>query len=77
VQQPREQLKQNTYDYQEKFDKRVKERNFELEDLVLKWDARRVDKGKHGKFDNIWLGPFHIKEVQYDNTFILKEMREK
>jgi hypothetical protein len=40
------------------FDKRIKEISFMIGDLVLKWDARREGKGKHGKFDNLWLGPF-------------------
>jgi hypothetical protein len=35
------------------FEKRTKERNFMTGDLVLKWDARREAKGKHGKFDNL------------------------
>jgi len=42
------------------FDKRAKEMNFELGDLILKWDARRVEKDKHAKFDNLWMGPFQI-----------------
>jgi len=29
-------------------------------DKVLKWDSRRQDKGKHGKFENIWKGPYII-----------------
>jgi hypothetical protein len=33
-------------------------------DLVLKWDARREAKGKHGKFYNLWLGPFQVVAVQ-------------
>jgi hypothetical protein len=35
------------------FYKRTKEKNFMIGDLVLKWDARREAKGKHGKFDNL------------------------
>lgn len=35
------------------FDIKAKERNFKEGYLVLKWDARREDKGKHGKFDNL------------------------
>jgi hypothetical protein len=30
---------------------REKERSFFLGDLVLRWDARREDPGKHRKFD--------------------------
>jgi hypothetical protein len=40
------------------FDKRTKERSLMIGDLVLKWDARREAKGKHGKFNNLWLEPF-------------------
>ena len=35
------------------FDKRVEEINLEAGDLVLKCDSIRVDKGKHGKLDNL------------------------
>jgi hypothetical protein len=44
----------------EDFDKHTKVDNFEPGDLVLKWDARNEDKGKHGKFDHLWLGLFRI-----------------
>jgi hypothetical protein len=42
------------------YDKRTKEDNFVLGDLVLKWDYRNEDKGKHGKFDSLWKGPYTI-----------------
>ena len=35
------------------FDRRIKANNFNFGDKVLKWDSRREDKGKHGKFDKI------------------------
>jgi hypothetical protein len=56
------------------FDKRSKERNFMIGDLVLKWDARREAKGKHGKFDNLWLGPFQVIAVQDNNTYDLAQL---
>ena len=34
------------------FDRRVKEEQFQIDDLVLKWDAPKEDK--HGKFDQMW-----------------------
>jgi hypothetical protein len=41
------------------FDKhKAKEKNFEVGDLVLKWDRVNEPKGKHSKFQNLWLGPF-------------------
>ena len=39
------------------FDRKVKDDDFQLGYLVLKWDARFEDKGKHGKFDHLWQGP--------------------
>ena len=42
------------------FDKKAKPNNFQQGDLVLKWDARHEDKGKHGKFEQLWKGPYHI-----------------
>jgi len=42
------------------FDKHTKVDYFKVDDLVLKWDARNEHKGKHGKFDYLWLGPFKI-----------------
>jgi hypothetical protein len=33
------------------FDRKVTKMEFELGDLVLKWDAPRKDMGKHNKFD--------------------------
>ena len=39
------------------FDRRTKANNFNIGEKVLKWDSRREDKGKHGKFDNLWIGP--------------------
>ena len=37
------------------FDKKEKVENFQVGDWVLKWDAIRKDKGKHGKFDSLWI----------------------
>ena len=56
------------------FDKKAKQDIFQVGDLVLKWDARREEKSKHGKFDNLWLGPFSISQVMKNNTFILQNL---
>jgi hypothetical protein len=54
------------------FDKHTKKEDFRLGDLVLKWDARNEDKGKHGKFDNIWTGPFKIGAYCENNAYFLE-----
>ena len=56
------------------FDKRTKAKDFYLVDKVLKWDSRREDKGKHGKFDFLWKGPYVIYAFRGNNAFFLREM---
>ena len=55
------------------FDKRAKLTSFKLGDSVLKWDARHEDKGKHGKFDELWKGPFFISAFAGRNAFFLED----
>lgn len=43
--------------------KREKENDFKVYDLVLTWDAKMEEKGKHGRFDHLWYAPFIIVEV--------------
>lgn len=68
----------NLLTYQQKmktiFDRKAKEIMFQKGDLVLRWDVRREDKGKHGKFDPLWYGPFKINEVRMNNTFMLENL---
>jgi hypothetical protein len=35
------------------FERRTKDNDFHINDLVLKWDARNEDKGKHAKSENL------------------------
>ena len=56
------------------FDRRTKASNFKIGDKALKWDSKREDKGKHGKFDNLWLGPYSIHSVAGNNAFFLQEL---
>ena len=75
VQQIREKLDQKVVIHQSKvkenFDKKTKKDIFQEGDLVLRWDARRENKAKHGKFDNLWYGPFKVAEVMNNITFSL------
>jgi transposase InsO family protein len=45
------------------------DRNFEVGDLILKWDKPHEGKGEHTKFQNLWLGPFLIAEKLGPNSF--------
>lgn len=55
----------------EAFDRKAKTDNFQVGDLVLKWDALKENKGKHGKFDALWTRPFVITQIQGNNNFML------
>jgi len=81
LQQTREEVFKNTSKLQEKikkiYDRKSKADRFQLDDVVLKWDARNEEKGKHGKFENLWKGPFKVAAYRGKNAFLLKEMNGK
>ena len=56
------------------FDKRTKDDDFKVDDLVLKWDAQYEDKGKHGKFDHWLKGSYKIVAYHGNNAFILLDI---
>ena len=58
----------------ESFDKKIKNDVFAVGDLVLMWDAWKDEKGKHGKFDNLWIGPFIVIKILGNNTFTLQNL---
>ena len=51
----------------------VSSKSFQLGDLVLKWDKAHKEKGKHTKFQQMWLGPFQIVEQIGPSTFLLQD----
>ena len=59
------------------FDKRVKPDDFQLGDLVLKWEPKFEDKGKHGKFDHLWQGPSKIYALSGKNAYFLSDPNGK
>ena len=56
------------------FDKGTKKDIFKEGYLVLRWDARREDKAKHGKFEKLWYDPFKVSRVMNNNTFLLHNL---
>ena len=38
-------------------------------DMVLKWDHPHDEKGKHTKFQQLWVGPFQIAVNQGPSTY--------
>jgi hypothetical protein len=59
------------------FDKKAKKEEFWIGDLVLKWDSPKQDKGKHEKFEAMWIGPFKIFEVFLNNTYGLQDLKDQ
>lgn len=80
LQQTREEVFQNTCKLQERikriYDRKPKADTFQLDEVVLRWDACHDDKGKHGEFENLWKGPYKIAASRGQNAFLLKEMNE-
>ena len=81
LQKTREEVFKNTSKFKEKikkiYDRKAKADKFQLDDMVLKWDARNEEKGKHDKFENLWKVPFKIGAYRGQNAFLLKEMNEE
>ena len=79
LQQEREAIKDTTERHQrrmkESFDKKVKKYMFAIGDLILRWDARKDEKGKHGKFENLWIGPFSVIKILGNNNFVLQNLK--
>jgi hypothetical protein len=59
------------------FDHKAKNRDFLPDDLVLKWDSRREDSAKHGKFNHIWYKPFKFSTFEGKNSFMLENLDGK
>jgi hypothetical protein len=63
--------KLHQYKIKKYFYRHSKEDEFKVGDLVLIWDARNKDKGKHGKFDHLWLGHFKIVACHGNNGYMI------
>ena len=58
------------------YDRRTISKKFQDGDLVLMWNAEIEDKGKHGKFDPIWLGPYLIENASGEDSYIIKDLSD-
>jgi hypothetical protein len=81
VQQHRDEVYEKMQKYQDNmkalFDGKAKDREFLPDDLVLKWDARKEDSAKHGKFYHIWYRPFKVTTLEGKNSFLLENLDGK
>jgi hypothetical protein len=79
LKEERNKAKENFHIHQQRikrwFDKHlVGDKQFQVKDLVLKWDKASKAKGKHLKFQKIWLGPYEIAEKIDDATYRLQSL---
>lgn len=51
--------------------KSARNTSFIVGDLVLKWDKPHEDKGKHTKFQSLWIGLYTIHEKLGQHTYHL------
>eukprot|EP00253_Pinus_taeda_P003519 PITA_03519 len=51
------------------------DKDFQIGELVLKWDKLSEPKGKHTKFQHLWLGPFQVVEKIDQGTYMLKTLQ--
>jgi hypothetical protein len=81
VQQHRAKVAERLQKYQDNmkalFDRKAKDKEFLPDDLVLKWNARKEDSTKHGKFDHIWYGLFKVTAPEGKNSFLLENLDGK
>ena len=51
------------------------DKDFQIGELVLKWDKLSETKDKHMKFQHLWLGPFQVVEKIGQGTYRLKTLQ--
>jgi hypothetical protein len=59
------------------FNKSVKTIKFKVNEKLLLWDLAHADRGRHSKFQKLWLGPFKIAFFLGTNSYILKYLQER
>eukprot|EP00253_Pinus_taeda_P022887 PITA_22887 len=51
------------------------DKDYQVGELVLKWDNLNEPKGKHTKFQHLWLGPFQVVEKIGQGNYRLKSLQ--
>eukprot|EP00253_Pinus_taeda_P006080 PITA_06080 len=62
------------FNIKKSFDKSSRSRSLQVGDMVLLWDCKNEKPGKHKKFDNLWLGPYIIRDIVGPNSFHLRKL---
>ena len=53
----------------------VGDKHFQVGDAILKWDKASEARGKHSKFQKLWLGPYEISEKIEDAKYRLRSLQ--
>jgi hypothetical protein len=69
-------LKRRQQTMKKYFNKRAKVVEFKIDDKVLLWDSTHAERGRHSKFQKLWLGPFKITFILSTNSYLLKDLEE-
>jgi hypothetical protein len=56
------------------FNKSAKALKFKVNEKVLLWDSTHANRGRHSKFQKLWLGHFKITLVLGANSYIQKDL---
>ena len=57
------------------FDKHVGNKQFQVGDMVLKWDKASEAEGKHSKHQKLWLGRYEISKKIGEATYKLQSLQ--
>jgi hypothetical protein len=72
-----ENIKRRQQTVKKYFNKRAKVVKFKVNEKDLLWDSAHADKGRHSKFQKLWLGPFKITCVLDANSYLLKDLEDR
>jgi hypothetical protein len=71
-----ENIKRRQQTMKKYFNKRAKDVKFKVNEKVFLWDSTHANRGRHSKFQKLWLGPFKIVFVLGANSYLLKDLEE-
>jgi hypothetical protein len=66
-----ENIKRRQQTVKKYFKKSTKAVRFKVNEKVLLWDSTHADRGRHSKFQKLWLGPFKIAFVLGANLIFI------
>jgi hypothetical protein len=72
-----ENIKRRQQTMKKYFNRRAKAVEFKIDEKVLLWDSTHAERGRHSKFQKLWLGPFKIVFILGTNSYLLKDLEDR